>query len=184
MQWRQALDNSINEEQRDIVEGLLLDETHSIVNKAGFTKAKEFYDITLGNKSLTATSYEQWKAQLTLKPKTIDQMSRDVRLLAEQFSVLEDITPSTVFEWIESLEANGKTVSSRIRLLKGCKNYWGYLKSKKLVPIESNPFTNLVAKPKGKASRKIKANSPYTTEEVVMLWNEAQAQTRYGKPIL
>lgn len=109
-------------------------------------------------------------------------MSRDVRLLVERFSLIEDITYSSVFEWAESLEVNGKTVSSRIRILKGCKNYWGYLKAKKLVAIESNPFTNLVSKPKGKASRKLKANAPYTPEEVVKLWNEAQVQTRYGKP--
>lgn len=182
LQWREELQKSLEDEQREIVEGLLLGEAHSMVDKVGLTKAKEFYDISSGSKTLCATSYELWKAQLTLEQKTIDQMSRDVKLLVDQFSALEDITHSSVFEWVESLEAKGKTASSRIRLLKGCKNYWGYLKAKKLVSIESNPFANLVAKPKGKASRKLKANAPYTPEEVVMLWNEAQSQTRYGKP--
>lgn len=182
MQWREELQQTLTDEYRELVGGLIRDEAESMIDKVGLTKAKEFYDISSGNKTLCATSYEQWKAQLTLEPKTIDQMSRDVRLLVDQFNALEDITPTSVFAWMASLEAEGKPISSRIRLMKGCKNYWGYLKAKKLAPIESNPFSNLVAKPKVKASRKLKANAPYSPEEVGKLWNEAQLQTRYGSP--
>ena len=43
MQWREELQKNLNDEHRDIVEGLLIDEAHSVAEKSGFPKAKEMY---------------------------------------------------------------------------------------------------------------------------------------------
>lgn len=184
IQWRKEIETNQSQEKSDALLLGLLAETERIEDDRGFASAKEFYDIATGKQLPISTSYAEWKVQLSLEPKTIDQMSRDVKLLTDHFSTLKSITPDSVFKWVDSLAVEGKTVSSRVRILKGCKNYWKYLKSRKLVPLDSNPFDKLVAKPTGKAARKVKANAPYTPEQIVMIWNEAQSQTRYGKPYI
>jgi len=89
IQWREELEKTVDDEKRDVLESLLLDDTHVLADKAGFAKAKEFYDLSSGIKTLSSVSYEQWKAQLKLEPKTIDQMIKDVDLLIEHFPIIQ-----------------------------------------------------------------------------------------------
>ena len=182
IQWRIEIEKTHSQDKSDALLLGLLAEAEKIKGDSGFADAKEFFDVATGKQTPTSTSYAEWKAQLTIEPKTIDQMSRDVKLLTDYFSTLESITPDSVFKWVDVLVAEGKTISSRGRILKGCKNYWRYLKARKLISVASNPFDNLVVKLRGKASRKVKANSPYSPEQIVQLWDASQNQTRRGKP--
>lgn len=181
IRWREEIEKSENQNQRSALKKRMLDEVKKIEKSNGYNNAKEVYEIATGNKKHASVSYAQWHAQLTLEPKTIDQMVNDVKLLVDHFITLESITPNSAFKWIDGLASKGKSVSARIRILKGCKNYWRYLKARQIISIDSNPFDKLVAKPTGKASRRIKANAPYTPEQIVMIWNKALTQTKYDK---
>lgn len=128
------------------------------------------------------SSFNTWCKQLDLAPKTIDQMTRDVTLLVNHFVNLECITPEAVVDWLDVLKGSGKGYSARFRIIKGCKNYWKFLKRRKLVSTDLQPFSNLEIKPRSKPKGKPKANSPYTPEQISVLWNGALNQTRYGKP--
>jgi len=126
--------------------------------------------------------YEIWKNQLDLVPKTIDQMSRDVMRLVKHFRYLEKIDSVTVVNWLDSMELLGVSASVRKRILKGCINFWGFLKLRKLVPYDSYLFSNLIRNSKAHPTRKQKANSPYSTEQIKLLLDGALNQMKYGKP--
>lgn len=181
IRWRADIEKTSDALKKRALKNRLLDEVGKIEESTGFTNAKAVYEIATGIKTPSIISYEEWKAQLNLEPKTTDQMTRDVKHLIDHFTTLESITATSAFEWADKLKSQGKTISSRIRIMKGCKNYWRYLKSRKLAAVDSYPFNNVVVKPTGKASRKIKANAPYTPEQIVMIWNAALSQTKYGK---
>jgi integrase len=182
IQWRESIENANSEEEREILEDRLLDKAYELEESEGFPKAKELYDIAVGIKTPITLHHEQWKSQLRLEPKTVDQMLKDVDLLINEFSCIEQVNSTSAMKWVNKLAAEGKTLSSQKRILGNCRNYWGYLKSKKLIPIESNPFTGLITEPTGKAARKIKANAPYSPQQLVMLWNAALSQTIRNKP--
>jgi integrase len=182
IQWREEIEKTESDIQRKSLEHLLMDETEVVSKQDGYLSAKMFYGIATGKQTPTVLHFGAWKSQLTLEPKTIDQMVRDVKLLVDQFNTIESITPTSALKWFDTLATEGRSSSSRVRMLKGCRNFWSYLKTRLLVPAESNPFPKISARAKGKAARKVKANVAYTPEQVVMFWHEALNQTRYGQP--
>ena len=181
IQWREELEKAQSQDKRDSLQLGLLAKVEELDDNKGFNKAKEFYDIATGASSPSSISYAQWKAQLALEPKTIDQMVKDVNLLINQFSTLESITPTSAMEWMDELESEGKTISSRKRIAGNCRNYWRYLQARKIVPKKSKPLSELVNVPRTKASKSTKANAAYTPQQVVDLWSASLAQTKRGK---
>jgi len=132
-------------------------------------------------KDLIKKYYAEWVNQLDLASKTIDQMSRDVNRLISKFGNIEVISSESVTYWIDELEKIGLSASIRKRILKGCKNFWRYLKLRKLVPYDSNPFDVQIFFARRKTLGIQKANSPYSLEQIGHLWHAALNQTKFGK---
>lgn len=181
IEWREIIE-PLEDLDKESITGLLDDEVEAIEKSRGFEFAKLYYDVAVGQKTLTEPIYQEWKAQLKLEPKTIDQMVRDVALLINKFTTIESMTADSIYSWAQSLESEGRSISSRRRIIKFCRNYWGYLRTKRIVPSASNPFDNLTPRATGKSFKKVKANAPYTPEQIKVLYNSALSQTRYGKP--
>ena len=181
IQWREELEKAQSDDKTESLRFGLLAKVEELDENKGFAKAKEFYDIATGVSSPSSISYVQWKAQLTLEPKTIDQMVKDVDLLINQFSTLESITPTSAMEWLDKLESEGKTISSRKRIVGNCRNYWRYLQARKIVPKKSKPLSELITVPRTKTTKSTKANAAYTPQQVVDLWQASLAQTKRGK---
>jgi integrase len=148
-----------------------------------FSVQKSVLKVEKRKKNSFKKHYDEWVNQLDLASKTIDQMSRDVNRLIRRFSTIELISSESVTYWIDDLGKTGSSASIRKRILKGCKNFWRYLKLRKLVPYDSNPFDIQLFFARRKTVGLQKANSPYTTDQIAQLWNTALNQTIRGKNV-
>ena len=182
LSWRKELSQVADPEERDAAFDVVIDEAERLASKHGDDRAQEFVDIVTGKRTPSGVLFDQWKEQLTLTPKTIDQMERDVQLFVDRFATLEEITKKKALEWLDDMKAQGSTHSSLSRIAGSCRNYWGYLQHRDYIPTDVNPLSNLVRKPKGKGARKKDANLPYSDDELKRIHHGALNQTRYGKP--
>jgi len=171
--WRDAL-SQVTGLERETLEHVLLDDVGAREAKEGYEPAKAFYDIAAGVTTLSASHFEDWKAQLTLAPKTIDQMVKDVRTLLEHFRTLEAITKKNVKSWLDELSSKGLTQSSLKRIITNSRNYWGYLQTSEAVAPENDPFFKVLTITKAVKNNGGGSWLPFEAHEVVALWTEAQ----------
>lgn len=181
IEWRKELEENLGKDYHPDMIMRVTEEAEYLAEKHGEAKGQEFFDVVTGRKTPSNTRFDQWKGQLTLQPKTIDQMVRDVELLLERFNTLEEISKKAALEWMDALKEGGATLSSRKRIASNCRNYWRYLQHWGDVDKEKNPLSELQLAPKGKAARKKEANTPYSDEDVKKLFNGASSQVRRGK---
>jgi integrase len=138
---------------------------------------QRFADIAFGKATPSNFHFDAWKDQLTLAPKTQDQMKKDVALLVARFATLQEITHQAVKGWLGELAAKQVSNSSRTRIISFCRNYWEYLKHVDAVPSDSNPFAKLTSN--GKKKRRAEGNGgswePFKPADVVKLWKAANA---------
>ena len=171
--YRQELEQLISENDKEVFLDILTDKAEDIENKHGLSTALEFYALASGNKTLTSTSYEQWKTELNLAPKTIDQMTKDVKLFIENFTTLDTITKSSVKLWLDKLGATGNSLISNRRILGGCRNYWKYLQSYDLVPADFNPFAGVLTLTKKAKIKSKRTKLVFEPSDIVKLYNSA-----------
>ena len=110
-----------------------------------------FYAVAIGAQEPLLPHFEDWAAQLTLAPKTIDQMKKDVRLMVKHFGTVENITAQGVRDWVRVLMRGtpasqgmaakpGASESSIKRIVSFSRNFWGYLQEIEKAPGEIQPF--------------------------------------------
>jgi integrase len=133
--------------------------------------------VVLGENSLTRDHYNTWKNQLTLAPKTIDQMSRDVDALVSRFTTLNEINNDAVLDLVAEFERQGKGVSTIKRVLGAYKNYWHYLQNMRVVTSDINPFEHPFLHSKIRRARKdTPRRQSFTALETVKLWETAKSK--------
>ncbi|MGQ0598079.1 tyrosine-type recombinase/integrase [Aquabacterium sp.] len=145
--------------------------------------ASDFKSIALGIKTALADRITEWrKYQETkgLRPKTLDQQEKDIKLLSEFFTVLEDIEPARAQAWIEAIaETNNLTASSVIRITGSCKSFYKYLQTTRAVsPTAPNPFNvpeefRRSKKANARASNRIQSWIGFEPDDVVLLYGAA-----------
>lgn len=170
MQHREEMQKLKDAEERESFEHVLLDQAEAIAKEQGISKGKEYFNLVTGKSTLTSVYFEPWKAQLNLKEKTIDRMAKDVEWFLEHFKTVESITPEAVINWLDKLEEEGDTYSSRKRQLGSARSLWQYLGRKKVVSQALDPFKSVMSSPPTSP----KSYIPFTPAEVVKLWNEAK----------
>jgi integrase len=178
IQHRQQIESSHYKDQKDSLEYLLLERAEDIASKHGKNKAKQFYDVAVGSKTLNNHYFDNWKAQLTVTPRTIQQYIKDATLFVEQFPVIEDVNKQALAIWLDDLSTKGVSKNSQKRILKGCRNYWNYLSRYNIKSMEREPFDKVIIPDKGK---KRQARDIFEPHEVANLWNKAKA---YDKHVL
>jgi integrase len=184
LRWREALAAEKDPQVRAVLEDQVIERAEAIgqplAGNSGrdHPTAQRFAEIAFGQSTPSTLHFEAWKAQLTLAPKTQDQMKKDVALLVERFSTLEAITHQAVKGWLGELEAKGLSSSSRSRIVSFCRNYWHYLKHVDAVPSDSDPFAKLgTSRRRGKngGGKRASAWEPFRAADVVTLWKTARA---------
>jgi integrase len=173
--WKDALSQATGHE-RETLESVLLADTEKKEAEDGYQAAKTFYGLATGVITLTSSHFEDWKAQLDLEPKTIDQMVKDARLLISRFGTLEEITKRSAKTWMDELGTQGKTLSSLNRIIFACRNYWRHLRTIEAVPPDSDPFFKVLAISKTAKNNATGSWVPFEASEVATLWKAAVAR--------
>ncbi len=140
--------------------------------------ANILHNLVNGKSVLTSEHYQAWYIQLTLSPKVKGQAFRDVQILIDRFSTLEEITKERILDLISELELQGKGVSTFKRLLKSFRSYWLYLQDKRIVSLEHNPFDvqKILQGKFNRLEKKKPKMQEFTPEEVVKMWSIALAK--------
>ena len=187
LRWREALATENDPHTREVIEDQIVYRAEAIAGpRAGNFHTPEyrqlpvgqrFAAIALGKATPSSLHVDAWKAQLSLAPKTQDQMKKDVALLVSRFATLEEITQQAVKAWLSELEVKGVTPSSRSRIASFCRNYWSYLQQVDAIPSDAEPFANLGIgkKSKGKNGKRSASWEPFKPADVVALWKAARA---------
>ena len=115
-----------------------------------------------------------------LAKKTIDQMFSDVELVTKQFPTANMMTIESVELWIKHIAKKGNLSASSVnRIIGSGKNFFKYLQFIKEVPSsEPNPFIvpnefRISNKPNSKSVNKTQSWLPFTSQEIVDLYNLA-----------
>jgi integrase len=169
IQFRGDIQNAKDAEDREALELALIN--HLDRGDDNVTASdKEFYAVAMGHKTLSEPYYKNWKAQLTVSPRTIEQYSKDVTLFIDKFSVLEQVTKGEISLWLDCLASNGASKDTQKRIIKGCRNYWKYVSRYGIKGIPDDPFYQAILTDKGK---KKPPREPFEPHEIVALWATA-----------
>lgn len=175
IQFREGIEKAQDAEHRDTLQSVLLNHVGDMEQSKGFTKAKQFFDVAMGVQTPHSIHYDNWKAQLTVTPRTIEQYSKDVKLFIEHFPVIEDVSKKGVTLWLDGLSAKGVTKSIQKRIIKGCRNYWGYISRYSIKGMVEAPFYQVILADKGK---KKSPREIFEHNEIVELWAMARNEKK------
>lgn len=176
VQFRAEMQAQQDAERRRTLEEVLVEEAEKIADAHGLKRAAEFYSVGSGISKPSNTFFEPWKKQLKLKPKTIDQMTKDVAAFLTHFPTIDSIHDDSVLNWLDKLEDNGETYSSRKRQVWAARNFWKFLKHRRAAPRSVDPFMDVLGEP----DKETESWLPFTKQQVVDLWTKASK----GDPIL
>jgi len=171
--WQRELKKAEALDQLDVVEGLIEDRTRELEDKQGPAVADSFWGLSTGSKTALDERLQQWEAQITLAPKTKDQMVKDVRLLTSRFLTTQEVTKKAVKAWMDEMTKDGKSPASQKRILSFCRNYWKYLQSHDEVPVDAEPFSGVLSFSRAKKATTAGSWHPFAPEDVVTLWTAA-----------
>lgn len=174
IQFRNEIEKAQDADYKDTLESVLLDHVERIEEKQGLPTAKQFYGVAMGTHIPTSVHFDGWKAQLHQVQKTQDQMVKDVTVFIEQFPLSSDITFFKLRDWIEGLEAKGATYSTRSRLLGSAKDFWKYLKLRRVLNDLADPFVDVLPPVKRGKNTVVNEFLPFKPDEVVCLWHSAR----------
>lgn len=183
LMWRQEITTN---EAADVVLDFVEEDAKRFARTHGAQAAAAFYGMATGIQEPLPPHFDDWAAQLTHAPKTIDQMKKDVRLMVKHFGTVEAITGQSVRDWIRALMRGtpasqgvaakpGASESSIKRIVSFSRNFWGYLQEIEKAPAELQPFVvpSFSKKAATKATTGKGGWEPFRPHEVVSLLNAA-----------
>jgi integrase len=171
IQFRKEIEKAKSDEYRETLESVLTDRAESIERSQGILSAKQYYGVATGTQTPHSIHYDNWKAQLTISPRTIEQYSKDVNLFIEQFPTIEAVTKNEVRQWLDRLASNAVTKNTQKRIVKGCHNYWRFLSTYGIKGMVENPFLGVFQSDKGKIKPRREVFEPH---EIIELWSMAK----------
>lgn len=177
IQFRDGIEKAQDDAYKETLEGVLLDHVGGIAKAQGFSPAKQFYDVAMGVQTPHSLHFDNWKAQLTVTPRTIDRYTKDAQLFIEQFPIIEDVSKKEVSLWLDALSANAVTKDTQKRILKGCRNYWGYISRYNIKGMAEDPFHKVLLADKGKKKPPREVFEPH---EIIELWAMARESKAYA----
>lgn len=176
MMYRRELEKpDLDDNNREAIEFLINDEAETLYYKtnseAARSKAIQFTHVASGAKTTTDYYYEQWKAQLTISPRTVEQYAKDVQLFINKFPIIENVNKREVSIWLDKLSFEGVSKDTQKRIIKGCRNYWKYLSRYNINGMVTDPFHQVILANKGKKKAPRETFEPH---ELVDLWTKAK----------
>lgn len=152
----------------------MLDLSEQVEDQFGARKGMRFVAEASGAVTPLAPLQKEWAASLNslkLKPKTIDQMVRDITKLVDNFKSLSLINPRGVTAWVNLmvLEKNA-TNSSLNRILKSCRSFWGYLQESGVVEHGApDPFQGMSKQINRTVKKNTLSREDWSVDEVITL---------------
>jgi integrase len=146
-----------------VIVDALIEHVEVIAIKQGEAKAAEFYGTAMGQRTPLRPLYQEWKEQLALAPKTVDQMSRDVERMVNHFKALEAITPRGVKLWVDGLPQEGATHSSLKRILG----------SSQIEPERVDPFAGVMSLVSSKVAKNKQGRVAWEPSELARIYQAA-----------
>jgi integrase len=176
LSWKRDIANEVDDDTKETLQLVLSDRTEALIDSHGTDKASQFYAVATGRATLLRPLFEEWKGQIGLAPKTMDQMCRDVEKLVAHFIGLEKITPKAVKAWVDLLASQEHTHSSLERILKSCRSLWRYLKQTSVVDLEAaDPFQGIMGLMSAKVSKNRQGRVAFTPEAIANIYQAAKA---------
>ena len=179
LMWKRDIDNATDGDEhnhgtKDVIVEALIERAEVLAITRGSAKAAEFFGTAMGQRTPLRPLYDEWKAQLGLAPKTIDQMSRDVDKMVNHFKALEALTPRSVKLWVDGLALEGSTHSSLDRNLKACKSLWKYLRRSSVVELDrADPFVNVMSLITEKVSKNKQGRVAFEPASIAKIYQAA-----------
>jgi integrase len=176
LMWKRDIDNAVPGDEhshgtKDAIVDALIERVEAIAVKQGEAKAAEFYGMAMGQRTPLRPFYEEWKEQLTLAPKTIDQMSRDVEKMVTHFKALEALTPRAVKLWVDGLAKEGATHSSLKRILGSGKSLWVYLRKSSQIELDRiDPFVGVMSLVSSKVAKNKQGRVAFRPEDLARIY--------------
>lgn len=181
--WRDEMQTN---EAVEVVRDLIEEDAKNFARTRGAEAGAAFYGMAIGIQEPLLPHFDDWTAQLSLAPKTVDQMKKDVRLMIKHFGTVEAITGQGVREWLRVLmrgtpasqgtaAKQGASESSIKRIVSFSRNFWAYLQEIEKAPGEIQPFVipSFTKKNSSKAVIGKGGWEPFQPLEVVALLNAA-----------
>jgi integrase len=179
LMWKRDIDNAVPGDEhdygtKDAIVDALMERVEAIAVKQGEAKAAEFYGTAMGQRTPLRPFYEEWKQQLALAPKTMDQMGRDVEKLVAHFISLEALTPRSVKLWVDELALNGSTHASLDRNLKACKSLWKYLRRSSVIELDRiDPFAGVMSLVAEKVAKNKQGRVAFAPADIAKIYQAA-----------
>ena len=183
LQWKR--DHETND-ATEVVLDLIEAEARKIAQAQGADAGATFYGMATGTQEPLLPHCDDWVAQLSLAPKTVDQMKKDVRIMVKHFGTVEKITGQGVRDWVRLLmrgstasqgaaAKTGASESSIKRIIGSSRNFWRYLQEIEKAPGELQPFVVPSFSKKGGSKTPTGKGGwePFQPQEVVTLLNAA-----------
>lgn len=179
LMWKRDLETAVPGDEhsygtKEAVMEALMDRVEAVAVKQGEAKAAEFYGMAMGHRTPLRPLYVEWKEQLALAPKTVDQMARDVERMVDHFKSLEALTPRALKLWTDELAKAGATHSSLKRVLGSGKSLWVYLRKSSQVGLDViDPFTGVMSLVSIKVERNKQGRVAFKPEDIARIYQAA-----------
>lgn len=172
IQWRRELEKAKSEDLKETITSLITDEAERLHDTTGSVDtAVQFVQVATGAKTLAEPYLSQWKTQLTLTPRTVEQYSKDALLFVQRFPFIEDVSKPKVSLWLDTLAAQGVSKDSQKRIIKGCRSFWKFVYRYGIKGMPEDPFHKVITTDKTKKKRPRETFEP---QEIVTLWQMAK----------
>ena len=153
LEFKAGLNSDPQNDEASALELYLQDKLENLETSQGLQVAEDFANIAYGRSTPLLPFYEEWVSKLqadSYQAKTIDTYARDAKLFIDHFGTVEKVTSASVGLWIVALMDSGMTIKTiGGRVIKGVRNFWGYLKDRKHITQEQfNLFLGVVPKEK------------------------------------
>lgn len=154
-------------------------------------EAQLFSKVTFGNTEPISSYLGEWQESLHLEQKTIDQMVKDAKLMANFFPTVDDVTGERVRDWAKWLMADkreggkGYSLSSVKRTFTAARSVWRYLQEMGKAPLSVEPFklpSFVTASARKREKEQIRTTGsgkgwlPFEPSDVVLLLRGAEAK--------
>ena len=153
----------------------MLDFSSQIEDQYGDKQAMKFVAQASGAITPLAPLQKEWAASLValkLKPKTVDQMVRDVTKLVNNFKSLSLISSRGVKAWVDlMILEDSATHSSLNRILKSSRSFWNYLQSSGIVEHNSpDPFQGMSKQVNRTVKKNTLSREDWSVDEILTLY--------------
>jgi len=144
--WRDALKGAIDQEHREAILHLLLNEVEIRAGTGDPDEiradpdAQRFLGVATGDLVAFDARLGEYLGTLRLEAKTVAMRRAIIEGFAEAFPYVADVTRKAVQGYVNRLLGVGKAVATIRHDLSNARQYWGYLQSVGDAPEDARPF--------------------------------------------